>query len=42
MIRYGIEVRKGSTNFRLFDVQSNTLHGITIHYLDRDKIGHEA
>lgn len=28
--------QKGIYNFRLFDVQSNTLHGITIHYLDRD------
>jgi lipopolysaccharide export system permease protein len=27
---------KGIYNFRLFDVRSNTLQGITIHYLDRD------
>ena len=27
--------QKGIYNFRLFDAQSNTLRGITIHYLDR-------
>jgi lipopolysaccharide export system permease protein len=28
--------QKGIYNFRLFDAQTSTLHGITIHYLDRE------
>jgi lipopolysaccharide export system permease protein len=28
--------QKGIYNFRLFEAQTNTLHGITIHYLDRE------
>ncbi|MDD5509175.1 MAG: LptF/LptG family permease, partial [Bacteroidales bacterium] len=28
--------QKGIYNFRLYEAQTNTLHGITIHYLDRE------